>query len=545
MKNKSYIFDGKKGVDIWGDNLAGWTVYTGEGAETSDADYYKLIPTLYRAVQSNSYSVSTMPFALMKGKTEYDASAHWENKVGFIPNPFTMLQLINAALDLAGSCYLFRERSVATTKALRYHLPSSVKPIINKTTGALEYFERPVNGVQKHFKVEDYVYFWLPDPYVEIGPAHSYPALAAANACGVLMNVDMFAESFFERGAIKAMLLTVTGMPGNAERQKLAEWWSRVVAGIKNAFGAAVIDAESVKPVVVGEGMKELENVTIGQEKREDIAIALNIPMSILFANAANYATSQQDELNYLNKNIIPRCLFIESVLNEQIFDDLGLHWEFLPETLDAMQEDEVERSAAMNQFMDMVNKAESLDMLLATFDIYGMEVSDKAMAMIKKAFADKEKRAEEAKAKAEELAKQLAQKPEPQDNPDANSENAQDDTNTDTANTKSDRIITDSLDNLSVLATTFQSEMDKWKRKAINAMKKGKPANVDFVTTVIPSDMCETILSALGNAQSEDDVKRAFNVSETPRMEFSGDSIMALATEMKLARELLERTKE
>ena len=34
--------------------------------------------------------------------------------------------------------------------------------------------------------------------------------------------------------------------------------------------------------------------------------------------------------------------------------------------------------------------------------------------------------------------------------------------------------------------------------------MKKGKPANVDFVTTAIPEEMCETIMTALGNAQNE-----------------------------------------
>ena len=133
----------------------------------------------------------------------------------------------------------------------------------------------------------------------KFGPAKNYPGRAAANSCGVLLNIDLFAEGFFERGAIKAMLLTVKGMPAEAERSKLEEWWRSVVAGIKNAFGAKVINAEAVTPVVIGEGMKELENVTIGQEKREDIAIALGIPMSILFADAANYACLPADQLVY------------------------------------------------------------------------------------------------------------------------------------------------------------------------------------------------------------------------------------------------------
>ncbi len=502
-----------KSVDIWGDDPTGWTIFSGEGREATEADYFKFIPTLYRAVQLNAYQVSTMPFQLLKGKTMYDESADWQNKVGFMPNPFTLLQLVNNALDMTGRCYLFRDKSQVATKLLRYHLPMSVTAVIDDKTGKLLEFTRPVNGVDKHFKPDDYVYFWLPDPYVEVGPAINYPSKAAANACGVILNLDLFANNYFERGAIKAMLLTVTGMPAEAEREKLSAWWKRVVSGVRNAFGAQIINADAIKPVVVGEGMKELENVTISKDKQEDIAIAMGIPMSILFSNSANYATAQQDELNYLNRIIVPRCQFIEGVLNEQVFEPLGLHWQFLPETLDAMQEDETERATSMNQFADVINKAGSIEELWAIIDIYGMELSDKAKAWLTKAFADK-------KAKADEMAERLANAPkvdEPQD------EKPEDDTNAD---------------------TTFKSELDKWKRKAINAMKKGKPANVDFVTTVIPAEICETIMSALGNAKSEDDVKGAFDVTQSAKPEF-GDSIMVLANELKRANDILERSIE
>ena len=83
--------------------------------------------------------------------------------------------------------------------------------------------------------------------------------------------------------------------------------------------------------------------------------------------------------------------------------------------------------------------------------------------------------------------------------------------------------------------------ELDKWKRKALNAMKKGKSANVDFVTTVIPSEICEVILSALGSAQNEDDVKKAFAQTTTPKVEFS-EPIIALATSLQKMMEKLER---
>jgi HK97 family phage portal protein len=519
MKSKTILFDGNKGmelkgVDIWGDNLAGWTILSGDGAETTSGDYYKLIPTLYRAVQIISYYVSTMPFVLKKGKTEYDKSAEWKNKIGFMSNPFTLLQLIVSSLEIAGNCYLFRERNQVVTRALYYCLASSIKVELDEEKHKVEYFERAVkvNGmtIPKKFAPEEFVYFWLPDPYVEFGPANNYPVLAAANACGVLLNMDVFAANFFEHGAIKVTLLTVEGAPTEAEKKKLSDWWKRIVSGVKNAFSSNVISA-TVKPVVIGEGMKELENVTIGEEKREDIAIAMGIPMSILFANAANYATSQQDELNFLTQTIIPLCQFIESILNEQIFEALGLHWQFLPETLDAMQEDEASRAVALGQLTGA-----GLPLLMA-MEILGYELTDEQMAELKAA-------EEEKKRKAEELAQRLAQKPEPQPGQD---EQVQDEKPAD--NTNSD--------------TTFKSELEKWRRKAINAMKKGKPANVDFVTTVIPSEICQTIATALEMALSETDVKDAFDVTATTEPKFGGDSIMTLAAELKRANDILERT--
>jgi hypothetical protein len=210
-----------------------------------------------------------------------------------------------------------------------------------------------------------------------------------------------------------------------------------------------------------------------------------------------------------LNKTIIPDCKFIESILNEQLFTALGLHWEFLPETLPALQEDEASRAQALQQLTSA-----GIPLLMA-MDILGYELDDEDRAELEAA-------EEEKKQRAEELTARLAQKPEePEDEQPEEQPEDESDTNSD---------------------TTFKNEMDKWKRKALNAMKKGKPANVDFVTTVIPEEMCETIMVALGNAKDEGDIKDAFNVTGTPEPKF-GDSIMTLANELKRANDLLERT--
>lgn len=496
-KQKLTLFDGQKSVDIWnGDE--GWTILGGAN-DTKEGDYYKFIPTLFRAVQLRSYAVSTMPYQLMKGKTTvYDSSANWKNRVGFLPNPTVTLQLIESALVLFGSCYLFKDKSIAAVKKLRYHLPNSITPIINKKTGELETLDRPVDGVTKHFAPSDYVYFWLPDPYIEVGPAKNFPAQAAFNACGLLYNLDEFAIGYAQRGLIKAMLLMVKGMPVEAERQKLEDYWNRFISGVKNAGKAKIFNADAITPTVVGEGFRDLENVTIGEEKREDIAIATGIPMSILFANAANYATSQQDELNFLSKTIIPDCLFIESILNEQLFDPLGLRWEFMPETLDALQEDEVARAGSLQQLTDA-----GVPLLMA-MDILGYELTDEQRAELEKAEADKE-------AKAEEMAKLLAQKPEPLPPGEQEQLDAQQAENAPAPSQSKEQ----------------KREEGQYEKKALRALKAGESADVEFIADYIPPARMASIKAMLATAKTADEVKAAFVMHDEPEYNQTAEQIL------------------
>jgi HK97 family phage portal protein len=426
-------------------------------------------------------AVASMPFKLMKGTKEYDASADWENKVGFLPNPTYILQMVEAALVMCGRAYLFRERSAVATKALRYHLPTSVTPVIDGVKGLVA-FKRPVNNVERTFKVEDYVYFWLPDPFVEIGPPLNYPAQAAANASGVLLNLDTFASNFFERGALKVTLLSVKGIPKESDRQKLEDWWKNVVGGVKKAFGAKVFNAEAVTPVVIGEGMKELENVNIQKDKREDVAVALGIPMSILFANAANYATSQQDELNFLTKTVIPDCEFIAAVLNEQLFEPLGLHMDFMPETLDAMQEDEAARAAALGQLTGA-----GIPLLMA-MDLLGFELTDEQRIELELAVIEKKER-------AEQMVQQLQGK-KPEDGKEEDEEDDAEDEEDD---------------------QEAQKDLDRWQRKSLNSLRRGKAAAVPFDSDSIPVQERQRITLELLSATTADDVKHIFGGNGEP----------------------------
>jgi hypothetical protein len=352
-------------------------------------------------------------------------------------------------------------------------------------------FIRKVDMMDKTFTPKDIIYFWMLDPTVEIGPAQTFPAGVASHACGVLYNVDEFAQAFFSRGAIKSMILTVQGNPPSGEREKLETWWNRTVAGIRNAWGAKVINADNVKPVVIGEGMKELENVTLTQEKKEDVATAFDIPFSILFSNAANYATAVQDKRSWYDDSIVPECEMIAEAMNEQIFAPLKLHFEFLPETLDIMQEDESQRAAALAQLVpSMVDP-----MFEIAAEVLGYELTDEQWALWRSIQGEKKKQAD---AMAEQMRQAAQAKP---DNENGNQ--PPDDTTQDGAGQeKPDQ--------------SAQTDMQKWQRKALRALQKGQSPAVPFDSDHI----------------SEDD--RA-------AMETKLDGLALLATELKRANDLLE----
>lgn len=341
------LFDGQKAVAIDSLPASAWTWFTphlteeGENAKT----IYQKVPWLNRGVELRADAIGSLPFSLMKGDAEFDTSAKWENKVGFLPNPQRLFHLVETSLTITGQAYLHKLRNRVVVLDLQYWVPTTIAPVITKEAG-LVVFGRNVGGGTISIPIEDMIYFWPPDSYVEVGPAQTSPAMAALNAAGVLYNVDEFASGYFKRGMIKATLLTLGSTTAEPERKKLKAWWKRVFSGIGNAWQTEVVNAD-VTPVTLGEGIKELSDVELTGEKREDISTALGVPQAKLFSNAANYATAGVDDLAFYKETIVPRAEFIASVLNEQLFEPMGYHLKFKPETLDVFQVDEQQRSTA------------------------------------------------------------------------------------------------------------------------------------------------------------------------------------------------------
>jgi hypothetical protein len=120
-----------------------------------------------------------------------------------------------------------------------------------------------------------------------------------------------------------------------------------MLSGIRNAWTTAVLSSK-VEPIVIGAGIEELKDNDITERREKHICAALGIPHSLVSADAANYATSLSDRINFYTHTIIPETEFIFEQINMQLLAPYGL--EFIPEPkkLEVYQQQELEKAQAL-----------------------------------------------------------------------------------------------------------------------------------------------------------------------------------------------------
>ena len=339
------------GITNWGDwgNMP-WA--SPAGGSQSITTLASAVGYLFRAVELRANAVASVPWSVFQGNSDKPI---WDSETPQAPVALTALadlpELVyrsEAALSLGSRAFWYKERNRVRILSLRWLDPSTMAPVW--TPQGLTGYKREVNGATLTLPLQDVIYLWYKG-LSETEP-RTAPAQAAAAAANVLYNTAEFSRAFFARGAIKATLLTVEGVPLPAEREKLKTLWERMLSGIKNAFAVDVVSA-SVKPVVIGDGIQELANTELTQEQREDIATAMGVPHSLVMSNAANYATAEVDTQAFYETTVVPECNLIERQLNAQLFEPLGLRFSFRPQSLDVFQKDENERAAAFSAYVN------------------------------------------------------------------------------------------------------------------------------------------------------------------------------------------------
>jgi len=465
--NRTIIYDGQKAVNLNDLPPEAWTYLSG-GPGSDVQKYYKAVPLIWRGVDLIANAVSTLPFSIVnQAGDEIDSSDDYQNKLGFLPNPTDLRFLIAASMELLGRGYLFRERNLVKTLDLRYMVATSISPDIDEEKGLVG-FKRQLAHQSIPLDVDDLVYFWGRDPFVEIGPPSNdkCPVQAALMAAGVLYNLAEFAAMYFERGAIKPTILSLGGKGGMAakqERKRFEAWWQRAMSGIKNAFASNVVSGE-VTATVLGEGLGELSDSDLTKEQREDVLTALGIPITVIYSNEASGlgggGVVTSDERKFYEQKIVPAAQAISSKLNEQLLIPMGYRWVDRHEALDVFQMDETQRSQAFVHYVKDGGLRRSV-----VAKMIGLELPEGVTP------EDLDEQYEEDKEAAAERMPDI-----PQGNPQNPQQQA------------------------------MRADLGRWEKKALN-----KGADCEFVSEHIPDDVRASVLAGLAVATTDEEVKAAF----------------------------------
>lgn len=312
---------------------------------------YESIPWLNRGVKARCNALAGMPYALHKGLT-----ADGEE----IQNPDTVLPK-GMEIDLHdliftfvfhrilfGAAYAAKHRNAyGMDKALRIFHPTTIKPKYDRDKGLIG-FERRIGGETVPYSTDEMVWSWVANHRTETGPGPS-DAQVAANAAGVLFYIDKFGNRYFAAGAQNNMLILLPAATPDQEKDRVQNWLDRAVAGVRNAFKTIAVAANDIKTVALGTEPKNLQMPELTTGKREDIATALGVPQTLLFSNAANYATSRQDDLHFYDKTVKPEAYMVAKALNKHLFNELGYTLVFHPERMEIYQQLEAEKSTGVS----------------------------------------------------------------------------------------------------------------------------------------------------------------------------------------------------
>lgn len=328
--------------EAWHEMMGGTT------AENTPLSLYKTVPWLYRAIEIMALSVGSLPYRIMQGG---EPVADAGNQLTWYGELADLFNAWAGDYILYGAAYALlartRRRGVVSMRRLS---PQSIKPVYDAEQG-LTGFTRTVGDRKLSLALEDVVYVFAPNRAGEVGPGQP-PAQAALKAAGALAAMDTVIEGLFQNGAIRPTIAVFERPMIEAEQQRVQSALQRAITGFKNAFKLVAVSTP-VELQTVGEYPDRLSMPELTDAKRQDVCTALGIPSTLLFSDAANYATANQDWLNFYDLSVIPLAQRFCAALNSQVLRGTGYALRTAEDELELYQQFEADRVNTLAVMLD------------------------------------------------------------------------------------------------------------------------------------------------------------------------------------------------
>lgn len=308
-----------------------------------------------RGIDIRTSATRDYPFDLIRGEEALATEApETHTELDPVLNIFYLLDEMSADLDMFGCFYaIFETNRFNRNGKWRRLYPKSIEPQYDKATGEITAFKRRVNNQHIMLDPDDILHIFMPNRSAEVGHGHGvgYSALRAATT---LDNITKFQGAFFENGALSPTIVTIDGYHtlSQDEQGRVKSVFQRMMQGVKNAFKIIPVSGNTTVSTLM-QPLNEMSMDVLTNQQREDVSTALGVPHSLLFPNAANFATASQDTLNFYDLSITPHVRMIQQQLNERLYAPLGYRLSFMPERLEVYQQLESQKADKLAMLFD------------------------------------------------------------------------------------------------------------------------------------------------------------------------------------------------
>jgi hypothetical protein len=325
------------------DDFMDWAVSGGDGSGAQDL--YKAVAWTFWCTNLRADSVAKTPYLIFPMELPEDKESP-DEAVEFGIDLRPMLWYVEAWLVLKAAAYVLQHFSGTTLEELQILNSNTVKVKTWDDRGNALTFEQRYRNELRTFSADEILYFRTFDPSDDIHEGVS-SGQVATDAGALIRNANRWARDFFLNGAIPSVILTTEGQVGINERKRIEGWWNKQLQGLRQFFKTIVMQ-NGLKPVVVGQPVKDLAMPELEETRRQQILAAHKIPAG-LAEPTTNRAEQDALRVRLWTDCIIPEIeIWIEPVLNKQLFNRLGLRISFQYSGIEALQREELEKAEAM-----------------------------------------------------------------------------------------------------------------------------------------------------------------------------------------------------
>lgn len=307
---------------------------------------YQSVPWLYRGATLIAQAISAVPYTILNSETG-EAIEEDERLVSL--NDWMVTTLYNAALSrtLYGSAYFLIEQNPFGYNHTPRFIPSPAVTVNwNYTEAEIRNFQLSLTGKSQTVEPKRMMWSWLPNPFSETEPGVA-PAYVALQAAGMLAALDQMASRYFRSGAVPITAVKVPTSTSKEDREKLEGWFSRFATGFRNVSKFLAIN-DKTEFQTIGANVKDTQAFELTSVQRDNVAVALGVPPTVLDGKSANFATANSEMMGFYLHTVIPNCEQISEHFNMRLFSRYGLEFAFEPEKLEIMQSAQLEQAQTL-----------------------------------------------------------------------------------------------------------------------------------------------------------------------------------------------------